>query len=1130
MSTDESTPDRSLPSVPDTENPTHETPLTEDFNDGTANDPAVGDGSPSPATLTVDGDEITVPSDATVIEALEATGAAEDVPALCHYDRDSECGDEIGPRSECRTCMVETDAEGLVPACSHPVEDGLSVRTDAPDAAEAREVNLDLVLSNHNLRCTTCNQNGRCELQDAAIETDVEEPRYGVFDDREEYEPLDDTSPFMQIDRNKCITCNRCVEACNDVQAEGVLRIEGSGQDTRIGFQSDADTMADSECVSCGHCATVCPTGSITEKGMAGMATLPIPGFNHHNSIGEAVEHESVETLDDTPAPNRGVEAGDGRPDHVAEARGGDADHVVDADGLADPGSKSGVARFMAKAKRQATETLESYGKEAFLAGEHAAESLAAKTLSEGRLFDVADRVSDARLASVDTEETTCGFCAVGCRFEMTAKDGEYRGVEALDDPSDAPANDFSTCVKGKFGHEFANSDERITAPLVRDDDGELREVSWDEALDRVAEGLREIQAESGPDAVAALASSKGSNEEAYLVQKFARQVLGTRNVDNCARLCHSSTVAALQQTVGYGAMTNRINEDVGEADAYLITGSNTTESHPVLATRIKRNVRDGADLTVFDPRKVGIAEHADHFCRTKAGFDVAWINGLIRYAIEHDHHDEAFIERNTKNFEALREKVEPFTPERVEELAGIPKAEFVEAAETVCTADSLIIGWAMGMTQSSHGTQNCLALANLALVLGQLGKPGAGLSPFRGQNNVQGAGGDMGTLPGSLPGYQSVDDDDVLEKFADAWGERPPEGPGLKVPEMMDEALAGNLRGMYVVGENPALSEPDVSHAEEALEALDFLVVQDIYETETAEHADVILPAATSPEKDGTFTNTERRIQRVRGAADAPGQARQDWVITQSLARRLGADWDYDAPREVMDEIADVAPIYGGVSYDRLEGGDQHGLQWPVPDEDHPGTPYLYDYEDGEFNFEDGLARFVPADMGKPNELPDEEYPLTLTSGRVLYHWHTGQLTRRVEGLMHHVGESFVEIHPETADALDVADGDYVRVSSRRGEIAVRAEVTDRVGVGTVFIPMHFAAGAVNELTQEAFDPTSGIPEYKVASVRIEGVDGEADPVALDDLRPPGATGGDGADGLEEPRGFDDTAASSDD
>jgi formate dehydrogenase major subunit len=1102
MSTDDA-----LPGVPDIEDSQSNTPVTAEFETGTANDPDVGTDGDEPTTVTINGDPVSVPPGSTVIDAMQAIddetvsvdpGADgidddADVPALCYYDRDGDCSGEIGPRSECRTCMVETEEHGLVPSCSFPAEDGLSVQTDTPDAEETRSVNLDLVLSNHNLRCTTCNGNGRCELQDAAISEGVDHPRYGVFDDRDEYEPVDDSSSFIQIDRNKCILCNRCVEGCNDVQVEGVLRIEGHGEDTRIGFQSDAETMADSECVSCGHCATVCPTGALTEKDIGGAATLPLPGFTQRNSVGKVIEHEEVETLDDTTAPNRS-------PDPGGESQRGASPSVS-------PDDRSGVARFMAQNKRRAMDLATGYGHKAMLAGEHAAENIATKVLPEGRLFDVASTVSDYRLGKIDKEETTCGFCAVGCRFEMWGKDGDAIGVQPVDDPAQAPANNFSTCVKGKFGHEFANSDERITEPLVRNEDGEFERVSWGEALDRVATELRGIQDEHGVDAVGCLASSKGSNEEAYLVQKFARQVLGTKNIDNCARLCHSSTVAALQQTLGYGAMTNRINEDVGEADAYLISGSNTTESHPVLATRIKQNVRDGADLIVFDPREVGIAEHADQYTRTRPGYDVAWLNGLIRYIVENDLHDEAFIERNTKGFEKVKEKVQAFTPKKVEELAGVPPEELKSAAETLAEADTVVFGWAMGMTQSSHGTQNLIAMADLALVLGQVGKPGAGLSPFRGQNNVQGGGGDMGTLPGSLPGYQDPADDEIAEKFEKEWGERPPEEPGLKVPEMLSEAHEGNLRGMYIVGENPALSEPDIQHAEEALEKLEFLVVQDIFMTETAEHADVILPAATSPEKHGTFTNTERRIQRVRPTATPPGKARQDWEITQALAQRLGYDWEYDHPREIIDEISDLAPIYGGVSYDRLESGDEHGLQWPCWDEDHPGTPYLYDYEDGEFNFDDGKARFVPADGGHPGELPDEQYPLTLTSGRVLYHWHTGQITRRVEGLMSHVGESFVEINPSTADELGVADGEYVQVESRRGDIVVKATVTDRVGEGTLFIPMHFAAGAVNKLTQETFDPHTGIPEYKVSSVRVEPLGPDADP---DALRMPDAGAGD--------------------
>ncbi|EFW92398.1 formate dehydrogenase, alpha subunit [Haladaptatus paucihalophilus DX253] len=1059
------------PGVPDIEDPRPSTPLTEDFVTGTANDPDFGADGDGMNHVTVDGHPIAVPPGSTLIDAIDAVETDGHVPALCYYDRDTDQGDNIGPRSECRTCMVETDEHGLVPSCSFPAEDGLTVRTDAEDAANARDVNLDLVLSNHNLRCTTCGQNGRCELQDTSIENGVEEPRYGVFEDRDEYEPIDDTSAAIQIDRNKCILCNRCVEACNDVQVEGVLRIEGQGQDTRIGFQSDAETMSDSTCVSCGHCATVCPTGSLVEQGLTDSATIPLPGFNQKNSIGKTIEVDHAETSDTSTAPNRNVP------------------------GERDEEELSGVARFMAKAKGKARETGERVKDELLEETEHVAEKSASETLNIGHMFDVAELVSGPRLSGVTKAETTCNYCAVGCRFDLYGKDGEVLGVRPADEDA-TPANDFSTCVKGKFGYDFVNSPNRLTTPLIREGD-EFREATWEEALDKVYEGLSKIREETGDDAIAVTSSSKCTNEENFLAQKFARQVLHTKHVDNCARLCHSSTVAGLQQTLGYGAMSNRINEDIGKTDCYLITGSNTTGSHPVLATRIKQNVDDGADLFVFDPRKIGLAEHATQYTQTKPGEDIAWINGMVRYIIENDLHDEAFIEERTKHFDELKEKVQPFTPEKVEELAGVPPEELTNAAETIAEADTCIFGWAMGMTQHAHGTRNVIALTNLALVTGNLGKPRAGVSPFRGQNNVQGGGGDMGPAPHTLPGYQDLSDDDVLDKFEDAWGVRPPDEIGLRLPEQYEAITEGHIKGMFIMGENPVLSEPDIREAENAIEELDFLVVQDIFLTETAEFADVVLPAASNAEKSGTFTNTERRVQRVRPAVEPPGEARTDSDILADLAGRFGFDWDYDGPVDVMDEINDLVPIYGGVTYDRLESTPE-GLQWPCEDEDDPGTPFLYE---DEFNFDDGKARFVPADYGGPVELPDEEYPLMLTSGRVLYHWHTGTMTRRVEVLMDHVPESFVTIHPEMADRLGVKDGEYVRVTSRRGDIVTKANVEETSDPGVVFIPMHFAHGAINELTQHALDPTSYIPEYKVTSVRIEplGPDTDEDPLPVE-------------------------------
>jgi formate dehydrogenase major subunit len=1118
----EYSPTESLPGVPDIDDPQPSTPLTEDFTTGTANDPDVGVRGDDMTTVIVDDQPVAVPPGSTLLDAIETVDTNADIPALCSYDRDTEQGDMIGPRSTCRTCMVETDDHGVVPACSFPADDGLEVSTDATDAEEARDVNLDLVLANHNLRCTTCGQNGRCELQDVSIEQGVNQPRYGVFDERDEYATLDATS-VIQIDRNKCILCNRCVEACNDVQAAGVLRMSGQGDDMHIDFQRpEAETMDESTCISCGHCVTVCPTGSLVEDGLTEATTIPLPGFTQKNSIGKVHEAEHFETADTAVSPNRDV-PGTGDPDRP------------------DTEDMSGVAAFMAKAKDRASALSKRATDTALKSAEQSAESVAEKSMTVGQLLDVAEGVGGARKQSLTVTDTTCTYCGVGCRFELYGSGEEILGVRPAD-PEETPANDFSTCVKGKFGYDFVDSDQRLTTPLIKED-GQFREASWDEALDRVAQGLSEIRDEYGSDALAVTASSKTTNEENFLAQKFARQVLHTPHVDNCTRLCHSSTVAALKQTVGFGAMTNRINEDIGETDCYLITGSNTTESHPVLATRIVQNVRDGADLFVFDPRKMTIAEHADQYSRPVPGTDIVWLNGMMRYIIEEDLYDETFVEERTKHFEELKAGVESYTVDLVEEVADIPPEQLRNAAETIANADTCVYGWAMGLTQHAHGTHNALAIANLALLCGHLGKPRSGLSPFRGQNNVQGGGGDMGPIPNNLPGYQPVDDPAVLDKFESEWGVRPPDQVGLRITEMFSavpgvertvfggegsDAYGGDetvdedeergtddpsadegytpsntdLRGMYIIGENPSISEPDIQHADEALEALDFLVVQELFMTETAKFADVVLPAASLAEKRGTTTNTERRIQLVRPAADSPGLARTDADILQDLAGRLGFDWSYDGPSDVMDEINDLAPIYGGVTHDRLEAQD-HGLQWPVWDEDHPGTPYLYEEE---FNFDDGKARFVPAELAEERyPVPTEEFPFTLTTGRVLYHWHTGSMTRRVRAAMQQVPESFVTIHPEAATRLGIADGEYVRVESRQGEIIVNANVEETSGPNVLFIPMHFVHGAVNRLTQEEFDPTAKIPQYKVTNVQIEplGREPAEEPTAPDDLAP---------------------------
>jgi len=743
-----------------------------------------------------------------------------------------------------------------------------------------------------------------------------------------------------------------------------------------------------------------------------------------------------------------------------------------------DEPENTGVAGYMERAKQQALANVEQI-----------AEGTAARTLSEGKLFEIAQSIGDRQLEELTVADTTCGYCAVGCRFDLYSDGAEILAARPTAE-EDAPINGISTCVKGKFGYDFVNSDDRLTSPLVRDEDGDFRVASWEEALDRVAEGLGGIRDDHGGDALAVIASSKATNEENYLMGKFARQVLGTNSVDNCNRLCHSSTVAGLARTYGYGAASVSV-DDVATTDCYLLTGSNTTEAHPVIATRIKQNVRDGADLLVFDPREVQIAEYATQYSRVQPGYDAVWINGITRHVIENDLYDADFVAERTTGFEDVAEAVQEFTPERVEEVSGVPPEEIASAAETIAEADSCVFGWTLGLTEHSHGTENVIAMANLAAITGNLGKPGTGVSPFRGQNNVQGGGGDMGPLPDNFPGYQDIADDEIRAKFEEAWDcEISPEY-GYYTTQMFLAADRDDVRGMYVIGENSALSEPGVNHAEKILRDLDFLVVQDLFVTETAEYADVVLPACSFVEKTGTFTNTDRTVQMVKQVMPPKGDSRPDWEILQDLANRMGRDWDYDSTAEIMEEVNSLTPLYGGISHERVES--EGGLQWPCWDEDHPGTVRLYEEE---FNTDDGTAHLEGIGYSEPAETPDEDYPFTLTTGRVLYQYHTGTMTHREEGIMDYTPSDFLEVHPETAAAYGLESGDMVRVESRRGEITVPAQVTDRVGPDTVFAPIHFAESAVNRLTdEEHLDPSAATPEYKVSAVRIAPAeDGDSD------------------------------------
>ena len=679
------------------------------------------------------------------------------------------------------------------------------------------------------------------------------------------------------------------------------------------------------------------------------------------------------------------------------------------------------------------------------------------------------------RTWDADRTLTVCPYCGCGCLMELRSIDGRIIEVAA---PRDRGVNKGLLCVKGRFGFDFVGHPDRLKEPLIRrSKGGQLEPATWDEALDLVAGRLGEIRRTVGPDAVGVLSSAKCTNEENYLLQKLARGVIGTNNVDHCARLCHASTVAGLTKAFGSGAMTNSI-DDLESADCFFIIGSNTTECHPIIGSAIKRAVSRGARLIVADPRRIELAELADMHLRHRSGTDVALINAMMHVILAEGLEDKAFIAERTEGLAELAEAVKCYTPELAERITGVPAGDIAAAARAYATVPAAAIIYSMGITQHTTGTDNVLSLANLAMLTGQIGRPGTGVNPLRGQNNVQGAC-DMGALPNVLPGYQAVSDEPVRAKFAAAWGTELPDKPGLTVVEMIHAAAARQLRAIYVMGENPMLSDPDTTRVEEALRALDFLVVQDIFLTETARLADVVLPAAASAEKDGTFTNTDRRVQRVRQAVEPPGSARADWRIICQVAERMGTPMSYPGPAAIMDEIAALTPIYGGITHGRL---DRQSLQWPCPTGDHPGTPILH-----RQRFTRGKGRFHPVEFIPARELPDAEYPLLLSTGRLLQHFHTGSMSRRSAVLDEIVPSGAIEIHPQDAAKLGVSDGQCVTVESRRGHIEIAARVTERVAPGSVFLSFHFSEAPANRLTIAALDSVAKIPEFKVCAVRVK-------------------------------------------
>jgi formate dehydrogenase major subunit len=917
-----------------------------------------------------------------VVDVIARAGLA--VPRVCYLA-------SLGPLESCDTCLVEVDGQ-LVRACATDVSDGLRVAVDTPRARGARREAVRRLAANHHFRCTLCdNNNGECRLHDAAKTVGLDRQEY-----RPKPYPVDDSSPFYRYDPNQCILCGRCVEACQDLVVNEVIRIDWKRDRPRVVWDADVP-VGSSTCVSCGTCATVCPVDAILE-----------------------------------------------RP-------------VIDRAGL--------FTGLPAAAK----------------------DALIGATSLEGSfrpLLALSDAEAALRPGVVRRTKTVCTFCGVGCSFDVWTRG---RTVLKVQPREESPANGLATCVKGKFGWEHLGSPRRLTRPLIREG-RRFRPASWDEALDRIAARLKEIRAASGPDSIYVIASCTDTNEEVYLTQKLTRSVLGTNNVDNCSRYCQSPATVGLWRTVGYGGDAGAI-ADLAAADLVVTFGSNTAESHPVIAARIKRShKRAGQRLIVVDPRRHEMARRADLWLAPASGTDLVLLNAAARYILDQGWEAMGFLADRVDGLAEFRASLADYSLERATALTGLAREEIVRFATMVHEAKDVVIAWAMGITQHQDGSETSTAISNLLLLTGNYGRPATGGYPLRGHANVQGAS-DFGALPNYLAGYQKLDAPDVRARFEAAWGTPLPPAAGLTSVEAVDAALDGRVRAMLIFGEDKLLADAHLARTREALERLDLLVVVDAFLTRTAECADVVLPAALSLEKEGTFVNTERRIQRLHRAIEPLGDCRPDlWIVTE-LARRLGAAWPARPAAAVMEEIRALAPIFAGVTYDRLEG--YRSLQWPVA-EDGTDSPYLY--RDG-FAFPNGRARLFPTTWVPPLAA-DTEYDVLVNNGRLLEHFHWRNLTSETAGLEAKVPSIFLEVSPELAREKGFRDGDEVRIRTRTGGLTTRVWVTDRVRGRTVFLPEHGRGDdAVNQLTGDARDSVARTPAYKEVPARLEKVASAAEP-----------------------------------